>query len=211
MLFFGYMLSYSNIIFAITYNEAVDGDLNAPTTYFLLEEGINSISGIQVLEVGPEPPYATIDQDNFLITIPEQTSALFSFDYFIDVVQGTNYIAFEWEMRKVITDDCNVLCANTYEPYATGIFKSQEFDVNIPDRGAINFNDITSLSSGNYFFSLGSITKRISGTSSELVETYALNYSVTLDIKPVPIPPSLLLFLSGLPMLLLLAKKHSKN
>ena len=182
---------------ALTYNEAIDGDIldapNNPT--FLLGAGTNTISGTQSISVAIEDSKEIVsaDRDNFSFIVPDglwlaelsiswdnwltggstqtgsgHTNGLF----FCGLYQGDTEIA---SVGTSATDQCVQLSAA--ETSQTDLFSS-----------------VLPIGPGNYFWFNSRSVNYVPGTPAQ----WSLDYTLTMTLRAVPEPGTFALLGLGL-------------
>lgn len=176
----------------ITYDEAVDGDLDFGLPPFALGLGDNVFTGTTSLFFNPSPFVFTLDRDKFLFTIQPNrrlssvvltvTSVFNNSDSRVRVTMDAST-----EVRTGITDD------QIARAPSTRVFDSNGPDVSLPLSLALTEADL-GLGAGLYRAQVGFG----SGDNGLGVRDFGFNYTLTLGVTPVPLPSGLWLLLSGL-------------
>ena len=174
----------------ITYDEAVDSDLDPSLPPFVLGLGDNVFTG--TTSFFSDPSQNILDRDRFLFTIEPNrrlSSVVLTVTSVFNNSDSTIRVgmAASTDIRTGITDD------RIARAPSTRVFDSTGPDVSLPLSLAIPEADL-GLGAGLYRAQVGFG----SGNSGSGVSDFGFNYTLTLGVTPVPLPSGLWLLLSGL-------------
>lgn len=163
--------------FAITYSEAIDGDLEYQNIG-VLALGLNTITGTAFSNTeGANADKPVFDQDVFLFNIPSG-------------IQLTG-IKFEWSTNY--TNNISYPSANwVYEIQAQPYFNNMKYRLSTSILGDGSTGDISILPIGEGEFYMGQ------GSSITTGDKFTTSYTLSLTAVQTPIPSSIFLFGWGL-------------
>ncbi len=176
----------------ITYDEAVDGDLDVSLPPFVLGLGDNVFTGTISYFFNPSSFESISDRDGLLFTIQPNrrlTSVVLTVTSFFNNSDSTVSLGFTAspEVRTGITDD-----GIAGAPSAL-VFSTDGPDVSLPLSIAIPEVEL-GLGTGLY----RALVQFGSGSNGPGVRDFGYDYTLTLGVTPVPLPSGLWLLLSGL-------------
>lgn len=178
---------------AVIFDESISGDVEGFTPFFL-DFGLNTFEG--GVSIG-----SVIDFDQILFVLPSASQASFEFDMSYHSVGGlVPFAGFTWyldELTDLSDPPCGFFCGSD-------TFAGQSFNANgtVVDVSAMhNFDNLPVLMHDIYALH----TTVAGGPTGFDVE---MSYLAQIDVRAVPLPPTLVFMLSGLVFLYSTSKKN---
>ncbi len=176
----------------ITYDEAIDGDLDLSLPPFVLGLGDNVFTGTTSFFLSFSSFALVVDDDRFLFTIQpnlQLSSVMLTVTSFFNNSDSTVSLAFDasTEVRTGVTDDGIAGTPSTL------VFSTNDPPVSLPLSLAIPEAEL-GLGAGLYRAQVG----LGAGSIGPGVRDYGYDYTLTLGVTPIPLPAGVWLLISGL-------------